>query len=487
MPDFKMGVTAAIEHAVGRALPELADSSCDLLQSGLVSSLDLVNIAITLEERFNVTISDSTVTPENFASVDTLATLIASLQNSSTSTSAPSAQTLSKTQLSIVSAFRRPFVVAIAFVVTVVALDLMVGIAAQSRLVRDLIPEYVENDKRLYPAGIAHGHGDFRYAVSTSHAVKSTRGEGVRIAVFGDSGTIGSYVSAEASIPGQMKKLLQPSVAGVETFNMAYWQQSFIKDSMIFEAFIDHSTGKVPFDVAVLTVGDAYFNQQHAEGIIQTIDYFGLNVNLFRDFVERLGKQDDPYYLKMLLLIEQAGRQKHYPLERTIKRQSNFYHYAPMLNYIWNEFFKRIYRGTGRQLEWARTVPAAPMYEDVPGTPPKDISYDSGVSHTAYSPGLRTLLEDMIRYLQARGVKVVLYLKPSKPNEWRDVPVKREGYIFAIDIAREIEASLGVTVVDTQLAISGKQFSDSFAHYTVSGNEVIASKLTDGVLKALDK
>lgn len=43
-----------------------------LLESGILDSLSLLRIVVFLEERFDITMGDSDLLPENFASVDSI-------------------------------------------------------------------------------------------------------------------------------------------------------------------------------------------------------------------------------------------------------------------------------------------------------------------------------------------------------------------------------------------------------------------------------
>ncbi len=53
------------------ALLPLADES-PLLDSGILDSLSLLRLVVFLEERFGITMGDTDLLPENFASVNTI-------------------------------------------------------------------------------------------------------------------------------------------------------------------------------------------------------------------------------------------------------------------------------------------------------------------------------------------------------------------------------------------------------------------------------
>ena len=53
------------------ALLPLADEA-SLLESGILDSLSLLRLVVYLEERFGITMGDTDLLPENFASVNTI-------------------------------------------------------------------------------------------------------------------------------------------------------------------------------------------------------------------------------------------------------------------------------------------------------------------------------------------------------------------------------------------------------------------------------
>ena len=53
------------------ALLPLADET-SLLESGILDSLSLLRLVVFLEERFGITVGDTDLLPENFASVNTI-------------------------------------------------------------------------------------------------------------------------------------------------------------------------------------------------------------------------------------------------------------------------------------------------------------------------------------------------------------------------------------------------------------------------------
>ncbi len=48
----------------------------NLLKAGIIDSFDIVNIVSALEERFAIDISSEEIVPENFSSVESMATMV---------------------------------------------------------------------------------------------------------------------------------------------------------------------------------------------------------------------------------------------------------------------------------------------------------------------------------------------------------------------------------------------------------------------------
>jgi acyl carrier protein len=55
----------------------------DLLQTGIVDSLGVLDLVAFLEKEFGLTISDDELTPENFSSIEQIATFVSSKHQAS--------------------------------------------------------------------------------------------------------------------------------------------------------------------------------------------------------------------------------------------------------------------------------------------------------------------------------------------------------------------------------------------------------------------
>jgi hypothetical protein len=83
-----------------------------------------------------------------------------------------------------------------------------------------------------------------------------------------------------------------------------------------------------------------------------------------------------------------------------------------------------------------------------------------------------------IGLLRERGVKVVLYLKPHGPNEWRS-HYEQDQNMNAREIAEALCRGGRCVVVDLRWSLSGRQFTDSLAHYSAEANRQIAEQIAE--------
>jgi acyl carrier protein len=68
-------IATRLAPSAGRA--EIADDE-DLIDTGVVNSLGIFQLVAFLEERFQITIGDEEITPENFGTIDGIERLVAS-------------------------------------------------------------------------------------------------------------------------------------------------------------------------------------------------------------------------------------------------------------------------------------------------------------------------------------------------------------------------------------------------------------------------
>ena len=86
-------------------------------------------------------------------------------------------------------------------------------------------------------------------------------------------------------------------------------------------------------------------------------------------------------------------------------------------------------------------------------------------------------------FLRQRGVKVIVYLKPHGPNEWKS-NFKESGRT-ATDLARELCENKRCSVVDERWSLSGREFTDTTAHYNAEANQRIGERIGEAIVKEL--
>ena len=76
--DVKEPVRAfVLEYAAGRGVTEVKDDE-SLLQSNVIDSLGVFRLIAVLEDTFSITIEESDMVPENFQSLNDIATFVTS-------------------------------------------------------------------------------------------------------------------------------------------------------------------------------------------------------------------------------------------------------------------------------------------------------------------------------------------------------------------------------------------------------------------------
>jgi len=73
-----MSVATDIEEFIREIAPDAGpvDSGVDLVEEEVIDSLGIVQLISLLEEKYNITISDDELDPDNFRSVERIATFV---------------------------------------------------------------------------------------------------------------------------------------------------------------------------------------------------------------------------------------------------------------------------------------------------------------------------------------------------------------------------------------------------------------------------
>lgn len=469
-------IKTAISQATGNDRLRNVGPTDDLLSTGLLGSLDLVTIAVELEAQFGIKIPDSEVGARAFKSLETIGVMIVRLQGGESGPGAsprPHGWLLS----SAIYAVKRPFLLILSFVVTCVILDVAM-LAVMTGPLQQKYRTFSEFGARLYPVGGSYSTDDLNFAVQQHEILRPQGDVQVRVAVFGDSGTIGSYVPAAAAIPAQIEARLKASGLRARVFNLAFFMQHLPKDLMIMEAVLNQTDGRIPFDVAVFTLGEAYFDSGFVTGLMGAMPYLSLNWPLLEQYGHRVAP-DDPSIAKIV------GELKHYEAknyslpEQWLSLHSALFHYAPYFRYAVNEVLR-----SASPFDYPYGVGRTPALNPVPPEPPAALRgfLSSFKSEAEVDDRILNALETTIQFLRRNGVTAVLYLKPTAPNEWKSF---YPAGLSVKDIADRICAGGECRVVDTRWLLGGSQFTDSLAHYNAPANHEIGTRIADEILKGI--
>lgn len=467
-------VRTVLSSILGEARLRAISDTDELLQSGVISSIELVEVAVGLEEHFHIKIPDAQVTPEHFSSIQTIGTLVANAGAGDQIGSMPVKFTEpNRLVRSAVRVVRRPLLFAAAALISFIAIDLILAQVMKGPLA-DYYTVFNEAGSRLYPVGGTYSQDDLDFAVST-HAILADPTVGApRIAVFGDSGTIGSYVPADAAIPAQIEAGLREISPNARVFNLAFFMQFLAKDLMILEALLERNEGRPPFDVAVFTLGEAYFYRQFIDRLMKAMPYLSLNWSLLERYGQRIGGDDALFYQRFASELRDRSSMHYRIPPPWLVKYSALYHYGPFFRYLITEVLR-----SKAPFDYAYSVGRRPLLSPVPERPPAGFEHDlmtfdrpdEQIDHRVLP-----MLKSTIRFLRQHGVDTVLYLKPKAPREWREQ--QRSGQSIA-DIAAEVCADLGCRIVDARWELSGSEFTDSLAHYNADANRRVGGMVAE--------
>ena len=481
-PETLSRVKAAVASAADHDLGDIGDDH-PILESGIITSLDIVMIAASLEEEFQIEIPDSAITMENFHSLRALGAMVSSMT-----------QTLGEVGfsekrpnvilLSLGGALRRPALFAVFVAVSFLALDTFAGFAVMGPLA-PYLEDFNEKGMRLYPAvGGNNAIDDLKAAVDMHEISGPPAAGGLRVAFFGDSGTMGSFVRAEDAIPAQAELALKERYKDAKCYNLAYYQTSYVKDAMILEAVLQASGGKPPFDIAVFTMSEFYFHPLHGKRIVQVMPSFGFNDHLFRSFVKRAGKQESQAYKQIMADLALARKNGYWPLEPQMARHLNLYKLGPRMRFLFQRHAPFQELKTSYKFEYHLAVTGKKQWVDDSAIDPPDgfILHDYYLTKESVRQNISmTVFEDIVSFLELRGVKILVYLKPVAPAAWEGK--YKQGPYTSPKLAADIAQMHPMGIVDARFALKGSQFTDSLTHYSAEGNRIIgrmiAGKLAD--------
>lgn len=469
-------VRAVVAGALGDGRLDSAAADAPLVRSGLISSLEIVTVSLALEDTFGISIPPALVTVANFDTLVSLVRLVEAGGSGSGPAAAADGAEWSAFRARAVGVVRRPLLFAVFALSSLLFLDWGFGALMRGPFANSY-DRFMESGHRLYPIAGGYSQDDLGFAVAQHRILHPSGGAGPRVAFFGDSGTIGSFVRYEDAIPHALEDAMRQRYPGAEVYNLAFFMQFLAKDLMILEAVLAGSEGRVPFDVAIFTLGDDYFKRDFVIHLEGAMPYLSLNWPLLAHFTARLPESERGPFQSMDAELQAASRRMHNPLEEFLQRYSALYHYAPYFRYLVTEVLR-----SAKPYDYPYSVGRKPLFNPVPATPPANFLMSLGIAGANVDARIESMTRATVAYLKARGVRVVLYLKPHGPNEWR-TQYQPTSALTAKEISERLCEGGDCSVVDLRWEISGSEFTDTIAHYTADANRRIGNKLARAILE----
>jgi acyl carrier protein len=454
-------VRRVVAQAFGDArLSGIADDEA-LLGSGAITSVELVDLGLVLEQRFGVRLADSALASS--ASLKSLALALSGRPDHAAGDVTPLAA-----PRPLVRCARRPLLFGLALVVSALVLDRLVGHLFETAW-RSRYVEFLEGGQRLYPYSGTFAQRDFRFALA-NHAIRRDPAGARRWAVFGDSGTIGSFLTAAESLPAQIEREVNArDRPAVDVANLAYFGRLVAKDLMLLELVWD-----VALERVIFTVGTDYFQRSSVERWIREYPHCSVNLPHFQSFLRRVPEAERGPFLEIEQLLRQADRTHLGPLHRLAFSSLATPHYAPFVQYwltvdLLPPSFGSRQRWEIERVRRERFALSAPH-----------VALDCEIQENDLDRRQAQMLTTAIRLLAARGTRSVLYIEPRGPREWRRPSCRATD---CANVALEIGAATGATVVDLSWELSERDFLDSSAHYTAEANRRLATALAAAILR----
>ena len=459
------------------------DARHPLLQSGLINSLELVGVTMALERGFGISIPATAASPENFADLEAITGLISGLREGRLPGSQDSDFAQHPLAASLLRALRRPIWLLVSFVVFLGAFDALIVYLHQGPL-KPAYDAFMEQGERLYPVSGAHSQDDLAFSVSQHRIIQSRDAGAWNVAFLGDSGTHGSWVKSRFSLPAQTEKILARAGGAVAVQNLAFYIPSLPKDMMILQAIVSSAGGKFPADAVVLTMSDEYLSREHFQSSLSSYPHLALNSGLLADFGGFLGAENSAGLQSISADFRRQARKLRSPVMDWLRLHSALFHYGPYIREVLN---RKIHAPLGRpKYVWATELARSgkPFADPVPATPPRRFGLRYlGLSKDDVHAETLQLTRALLTRLDRLGIPVVIYIKPVGPREWqRALEQAAMGTLSSRTLLAQACRPERCRFADARWVLSGNQFTDTLAHYSVSGNEKIAGVVADALL-----
>jgi hypothetical protein len=442
--------------------------------------MEIVVIVLALEKHFSISIPDSDVTLDNFATLGRLTALIQA-RTEGRALAPQAAVAVHVLMKSLARVMRRPLLALTLVAALLVGFEALLPVLMQGPLA-GAYHRFLEKGRRLYPTAGGHSQDDLSFAVGNHEILYTRLQDRPRVIVFGDSGTVGSWLPASQAPAAYMQAELRKTLPHARVYNLAYFMPSVLKDFMILEAILERTGGNPPFEAVVFTLGDSHLSLDYREHQLTKVPFIPLNHHLLQNFLNRMLGQDARRYAPIISDLARADQEHHNFFTRWAKFHSSLYHYGPFLRQLLDT---ALYYPLD-QIEREYIIGAKPLFEQTPEQPPEDVAITRGVRKGNLDKPILKLFTKGIDWLRSHGVKVVIYIEPRGPKKWRRLysePDGRDAYV----IAQHICASGRCEVVDLRWSLSGDQFTDNVAHYTKQGNQVLGRAVGLALAKELSR
>jgi acyl carrier protein len=477
-------VRKAIGDAVGPDRLEGIGDQHALVQSGTISSLEIVLIGLELEKEFGHVIPNNALTIANFTSLATLATIIDALagEGGHVSVARDEPQGLyGRLHRSLADALRRPLLFGALFTLFLVLLDAVaLPLLIERGPLRKAYASFSDNGERLYRSSGGWAPDDLQVAVGR-HRIMKESGQGwPRILFFGDSGTIGSWVKAEDAAPAQVEMRLRQTWPSARVYNFGFFMRSFMKDAMLLEALLKLKDGDLPVDAVIFTFSDAYFHKPFQDSLVAAMPYFWLNRDLLRDLPLHIGTQTPDAYLRITSELARASAKHRNRFTEVVLERLSVYRYKSFLQFL-------MLHGRASDASWSReyAIGDKPLLPMRLATPPAGFQlHDTGFDTTTLDRDAATLVDDVVDFLSRRGIKVYFFLRPYAPLEFKAHHFDT-GPTTIDNLIRERGWDRKATIIDLRWSLYGDQFSDTLSHYTPAGNRVLGDAIAATIAQTL--
>jgi len=453
----------------------LADVKPDglLVQSGIISSLEIVMIGVELEQEFQLRIPDGQLTVANFATLETLSALIDQLSGNGIDLSvqaAPGGGVYKIMQDNLTNCLHHPVIFVLMVIAWIVLFDrVLLSYVVEEGPLSGMYRSFSDEGRRLYNSSGGWSPDDLMVAVRRHEFIQAPIPAKPTILFFGDSGTVGSWVKAGDAPPAKTEETLRQSFPEAQVYNFAFFMRSFIKDVMLLEAILEKNEKATPIDAVIFTLSDAYFDAQFQKNLIGAMPYFSLNRHLLARFRDRIEPQDIVPYEHIQGTLSSANRKFRGRLEEYILEKTSLYRHKSFFTFL------RLY-GKDPSAFWTKeyAIGNKPLFPIRLALPPDDFQlHDTGYSEETIDRDIVALTNDVLNYLQSKNIKIFLFLRPYAPLEWETYPFQERPEMRPKNIEtliQEQDWDKKATVIDLRWSLYGDQFSDSLSHYTPAEN-----------------